>query len=262
MKRFLIIAALFCCISTINADAQTDQRTLTTKIADLLAKVPYTDAAQSEKNMQAIADMGQKGIEEMSLMLAAPGKGDNTAVQYALNGFSYYTTKPGKGDLKKWSETAYLNALEKTSDKENKAFIIRQLQTTGSDASVASLKNYLSDERLCDPAARALVKINTPAAGKALLTALTASSGNNQLTLTEALGDMRYREAAPVIAKYTTSADNKLAKLALYSLAYIADPASEPVLAGAAAKSGFAYETTDATASYIKYAGQLAANGK
>ncbi|MEJ0106759.1 MAG: HEAT repeat domain-containing protein [Bacteroidota bacterium] len=173
--------------------------------------------------MQAIAEMGEAGLQEMATMLAAPGKGDNTALEYALNGFSYYTTKPGKEALKKWSESAYIHALEKTSDKENKAFIIRQIQTTGSDAAVASLKNYLSDERLCDPAARALVKINTATAGKVLLAALTAASGDTRLTLIESLGDIRYREAAPAIAAYTTSDDKKLAKLALYALASIAE---------------------------------------
>ncbi|MEJ0102362.1 MAG: hypothetical protein WDO19_07360 [Bacteroidota bacterium] len=130
MKRYLIISALICSFTTLKVYAQADQRTLTTKIADLLAKVPFNDAAQSEKNMQAIAEMGEAGLQEMATTLAAPGKGDNTALEYALNGFSYYTTKPGKEALKKWSESAYIHALEKTSDKENKAFIIRQIQTT------------------------------------------------------------------------------------------------------------------------------------
>ncbi|MCW3119094.1 MAG: hypothetical protein JWM28_3176 [Chitinophagaceae bacterium] len=262
MKRYLIVFFLLCCFTITKVQAQADQRTLTTKIADLLAKVPFQDTAQAEKNMEAMAGMGETGLQEMATQLAAPGKGDNTALEYALNGYSYYTTKPGKEALKKSTESAYISALEKTTDKENKAFLIRQLQTTGSDAAVASLKNYLSDERLCDPAARALVKINTPAAGKALLTALTTASGNNQLTLTEALGDIRYREAAPLIATYTTNSDKKLVKVALYALAYIAEPASETALANAAAKAGFSYDITDASAAYIKYAEQLAAAGK
>ncbi len=39
-------------------------------------------------------------------------------------------------------------------------------------------------------------------------------------------------------------------------------PASEAVLANAAAKSNYSYEITDASAAYLKYAGQLAATGK
>ncbi len=49
MKRYLIISALICSFTTLKVYAQADQRTLTTKIADLLAKVPFNDAAQSEK---------------------------------------------------------------------------------------------------------------------------------------------------------------------------------------------------------------------
>jgi len=65
MKRYLILFALICSLSTLEVYAQADARTLTTKIADLLARVPFNNAAQSEKNMQAIAEMGEDGLQEM-----------------------------------------------------------------------------------------------------------------------------------------------------------------------------------------------------
>jgi cell division protein FtsL len=73
MKRYLILTVLFFSFATLIVSAQADQRTVTTKIADLLAKVPYQDAVQAEANMQAIAGMGEKGLQEMANMLAAPG---------------------------------------------------------------------------------------------------------------------------------------------------------------------------------------------
>lgn len=262
MKRYLILLVLAATFFTPALQAQTDQRTTTTRIADLLAKVPANDAAQFERNMQAITEMGEKGIVEMATMLALPGKGDNTSLEYALAGFSGYVTKPGKETARNWAANAYVTALEKTADKENKSFIIRQLATTGTDASVTALKKYLTDDRLCDAAARALVKINTPAAQTALLDALQNATGNNQLTLIEALGDAKYTGAAKLIGGLANSADNKVSKLSLYALSQIADPSSEKVLADAAAKAGFVYETTGATTAYLTYAEQLTKNGK
>ncbi len=84
--------------------------------------------------------------------------------------------------MRKASAAAYCRALDKLTDKESKAFIIRQLEIVGNDASVKSLQPYLSDERLCDPAARTLVMINTPASKKALLDALQNASASNKLT--------------------------------------------------------------------------------
>ncbi|MDP4130554.1 MAG: DUF1080 domain-containing protein [Bacteroidota bacterium] len=262
MRKCFFALLVLCVFNAISAQAQPDQRTLNTKIADLLARIPAQNAEQTDKSMQVIADMGQQGLEEMSAMLAAPGKGDNTALQYAIAGFSYYAARPKNEALRNWSVNAYVNALNKISDKENKAFIIRQLEIVGNDHAVASLIPYLSDERLCDPAARALVRINSPSAKKALLDAAKNASGTNRLSLVEALGDTRYAEAAPVIARWVNSDDKKLTKLSLFALARIGDPASEALLARAAEKSGFVYDETGATEAYLQYARTLAASGK
>ncbi len=94
MKKILIALLTFCAALQVPAlYAQTDQRTLTTKIADLLAKVPSEKEALLQINMDAIAAMGEQGIEAMALMLQPPGKGDNTRLEYALGGYSYYTTQ-------------------------------------------------------------------------------------------------------------------------------------------------------------------------
>jgi HEAT repeat protein len=244
------------------AHPRTDQRTVTTKIADLLAQLPAKDAKQLEATMNAIAGMGESGLAEMAAMLAAPAKGDNTGLEYAIGGFSYYVTQKGKEDWRQMAARAYCRALEKTADQENKAFIIRQLQMVGKDEAVACLQPYLQDERLCDPAARALIKVNSASAGNALLHALQNSQGTCRYSLVEALGDSRSAEALAAITPLAGSEDKKLKKLALYALASIGDPSSEAVLAKAAAESNFAYDPTNATTAYISYAQRLTENGQ
>ena len=261
MKYILPVLALVLCTVSLQAQAPGDQRTTTTKIADLLARMPAQDKKELNTALETIASLGEDGLTTLTGMLAAPGKGDNTKLEYAIANYSYYTTAKGNETLRKTAVKSYLTALAKKEDKENKAFIIRQLEITGTDDAVTALQGYLHDERLADPAARALVKIHTPAAGKALADALTTAAGNNAKVLTEALGDIQYQPAATVIGKGATSADASLAKLSLYALAHIGSPASEPILAAAAAKAGYTYDVTNATTSYIGYARQLHLTG-
>jgi HEAT repeat protein len=259
MKKILhlLIALLVGWSSLVSAQGPSDQRAFHTKVADVLALMPAPNKTQFNANMEAIAALGEEGLTTIAGMLAAPGKGDNTQLQYAIAGYAYYVTQPGKEAARKQAVTALCKALPKAGDPENKVFLLTQLQTVGDDAAVSTLQGCLTNDRLCDPAARALVKINTPAAQQALLQALPSTTGFNRITLTEALGDSRYTAAAAAIAPLANDADKRLAKVALYALAQIGAPASAPVLAAAAAKSGYAYDVTDATSSYLYYAANL-----
>jgi len=262
MKKILFtILAFAICAATAVAQNK-DQRTLSTKIADLLAQMPAKDSAHLSDNMKEIAAMGENGLSGMAELLSAPGKGDNSKPQYAINGFSYYATQPGREDWRRMSERAYCQALTKVTHPVNKAFIISQLQIVGqSDEAVSCLKNYLNDEQLCDNAAKALIQINSPAAKEALLNAAQNSNGKARLSLIKALGDSRYNKALPFITSLANSDDKMLAKVALYSLANIGDASSAQLLSNAAQKSNFTFEETNTTDSYLLYLNRLVENG-
>lgn len=260
-KILFILLAVVLLQGNIFAQDKADQRTITTRIADLLAQLPARDAKQLKGNMQEIAQMGEDGYITLISGLTAPGKGNNALLEYAIGGFSGYVTQPGQDAWRKMSVSAYCKALAKLSDKQNKSFILSQLETVGDNDAVSSIAPYLTDAQLADPAARALVKINTPAAKAALLTALDKATGAAKLSVVEALGDSRNKMAANAIAALTVG-DANLAKMSLYALANIGDPASAGVMAAAAEKSGFRYENTDATAAYLRYAEQLMRNGE
>jgi HEAT repeat protein len=261
MRKYFIGWLMFCVLNSSALQAQTDQPNLNDRINHLLLYLPAPDGQKLDAAMEVMAALGGQGLEQMAVGLTGPGKGDNTALEYALSGFSHYVTKPGNDSLKSRTVNAYGQALSQISDKENKAFIIRQLEIVGNDDAIPFLSPYLMDERLCDPAARALVRIGSPAAKKALLNALESSSGSMQLTLVEALGDSPFKEAAPAIGKLMNSEDKKLNKLAMYTLARIGDSASIALLAGAAEKSGYRYDETGATQAYLDYAARLNAGG-
>jgi HEAT repeat protein len=242
------------------AAAQTDDnRTVTTKIADLLAKTPAEDSAELNVNAEAVAKLGGDGLTELVTRLNTPG--NHTKLHYAINGFSFSASEPGKENWRRMAVKAYGEALQKLSDKEAKLFIITQIEHVGKDDAVAYLQAYLQDERLSDAASRALANINTEASKNALLQALADATGNAQLSLVQALGDTRYSVAVQPVSALIKSNDPNLAKVSLYALARIGDPSSLKLLNAAAAKSGYSYDVTDATASYLLYLNQLMANG-
>lgn len=238
-----------------------DQRTQTTRIADMLATLPAKDAEQLRSAMNEISAIGKTGLVNMISMLLPSGKADNSKLQYAINGFSAFATGAGKENDRNMSVEAYCEAMQQLNDAENKAFIITQLELVGRDDAVACLQKYLTDKKLVDPAAQALVKINTPSAKKALLEALQQAQGPLRLSLIEALGNSRFKEAAAVINPLAATGDKSLTKVALHALATIADQSSETILANAAQKAGYRYENTNAVASYLLYAQNLAADG-
>lgn len=220
-------------------------------------KEPANNASELNANAVATARLGEEGIVNMLGMLQPTGQADNTKIFDAISGFSFYVTQPGKEPWRAMAVKAYGKALAKSNDKENQAFIISQLQITGKDDAILILKKYLDNERLCDPAARALVKIGSPAAKGTLLLALRGSQGSCRLSLVEALADSRDANAVKSISALTGK-DKKLDKVALYALANIGDPSSVNLMANAAQKAGFTYDETNATSAYLLYIKNLA----
>lgn len=263
LKKILLLLITLVLLSPAGiAQRAGDNRTHSTKIADVLAQLPAEDTEKLNASMNDIAELGREGLIEMTKLLSAPGEGDNTQLEYALGGFSFFAMQEGKEDLRKMSVDAYCQALQIAGNEGNKDFIIRQLQVVGKDDAVSCLQSYLNSDKYCAAAASALIHINSSNADKALLQALQNSQGSCRLTLVQALGDTKNKEAVAVITPYAKNEEGKLRKLALYALANIADPASERVLAEAALEDDFIFDNDNATAAYLLYAQRLQEDGR
>ena len=57
---FVLLAVVLFTDATFSQDKK-DERTITTRIADLLAQLPAKDAAQLERNRKEVADLGEEG---------------------------------------------------------------------------------------------------------------------------------------------------------------------------------------------------------
>lgn len=265
MKK-ISLALLLCCSLYTAAWAQTDKnRTIPTKIADLLAKMPAKDSADLLANAEATADLGPAGLVTLASQLDAAG--DNTRLHYALTGFSFCATQTGRDNWRSMAVNSYGHALEKVTNPEAQLFLITQLEHVGKDDAILFLEPFLHHERLSDPAARALATINSDESKKTLLNALSGSTGAARVNLVEALGYVEYAPAVKAITALAGGAgagasDPMLRKVALHALAQIGDPASATLLAPAAAKAGYTYEPTEATSAYLLFLNTLHAHGK
>jgi HEAT repeat protein len=234
------------------AQDKKDERTTTTRIADLLAQLPARNAAQLERNMKEVAELGEDGYVTLISGLTASGKGNNALIEYAVGGFTAYATKNGQQISRNMAVSAYCKSLAKLTDKQNKAFIISQFDLVGNDAAVTCLESYLTDEQLADEASRALTKIGTTSATTALVNGLGKANGKAKIAIVEALGHSNAKAAATAIA--TLVADKELTKVSLYALGNIGDPSSKEILIKAAEQAGYKYDQTNAVAALLLYA--------
>lgn len=258
MKTKILFVILL--LSCVTLSAQQKQSPYAARISRVLKRMPANNQLQLDSCMQQITALGINGLTEMACMLRPSGKGDNTALQYALNGYANYVADATRDSLRSKAVKAWGKALKLTTDASAKIFLIEQLQFFGDNAAIPLLKPYLLQPRYSDPAIRVLSQIKTSASLIAMELALDKAKGNSEIALIKALGDRRYLAAEKAITLRTSSSAPVLKRTALFALANIASEDSEPVLFAAAEKVNFAYDSTGATAAYLLFIDNLGHN--
>lgn len=261
-KVYISIASLLLCGSMLMAQAPAN-RTANTVSADVLAQMPADKQAKYNQLINDLSAAGEDAVLMLVNMINAPGKGSNAQVDYALSGLSHYVMAKGNESARLITANAYLKALSKVSERETKAFIIRQLQIMGKDECVEALSQYLSDESLSGPAARALVSIGSDNADKALLNSLMRRMGTpeTQRDVIEAIAEAQVEGAEPALKAMLGNGDENMQKTVLYALSRVGTKASLKELGEAAAKAGYTVENTGANEAYIALIKRVAAAG-
>lgn len=228
-------------------------RSAKTVAADVLAQMPADKQAEYNKLISDLGSTGEEGVLTLVKMINAPGKGSNAQVDYALSGLTHYVMAKGGEGARLTTANAYLKALEMVSERETKAFIIRQLQLLGKDECIDALASYLNDESLSGPAARALVAIDSENAGKALLASLMRRSGTpkTQKDIILAIADAQVNGSEAALKALLGSSDANMQKEVLYALSRVGTKASLKELADAAAATSYTMENTGANEAYI-----------
>ena len=75
---------------------QNDQRTATTKVADVLALQPAFNEQKLSEAMAQLDGFSAADFSALIKQLIPEGKGDDSKVEYASNSYSFYVMLPGK----------------------------------------------------------------------------------------------------------------------------------------------------------------------
>ncbi|MCH8127368.1 DUF1080 domain-containing protein [candidate division KSB1 bacterium] len=226
-------------------------------IEKLISRLPARDDFEREYLFGSIIRFGSAGIQQICLKLDTE---DDTQAQLALNGLATYVTRPNAENERKLFTKGIGVALKSSSNFNISAFLIRQLQFAGGDESVELLAKYLTDNRLCEPATRALLSIGTPKAEKGFIKTLSKINASNRITIIKALGEFRSQSAVSQIREYANSNNRDLKMASLYALANIGDSASKDILdKNLSESSGF--EKAKINSLFLLFAQRLAENG-
>ena len=259
---------------TVNAQQRfIDPRNNETKIADLVMLLPAKDAEMLHQIMQELIQLDNV-IPNLASKLLPSGQGDDSQVRSAIRELALYASKGNNANEKKKTADELCKAIQQVESDEFKEFLLNQLQYVAGNESVDTAVQYLENESLADAAALVLTRVGNNTAGKALLDAgikikTSDVSGKNKLeqSIIKALGDLQYEPALEFITQQLFETINKsgmkyvintvpseeLKKTALHSLAQIASPKSEKLLAQMAAQSKYRDEQTGATEAYLLF---------
>jgi HEAT repeat protein len=239
-----------------------DNRTLDTKVADILAQMPTDDFTHRDRVMKEVIELGPEGFAKFTQQLTPAGEGDDTEVRFVLNSVARYTSEFGLEEQRSLVENTLLNAIKQQTNNEVITFLINQLNLVGGQESVQALQVYLADEDLAEPATQALLAIGTRDAALALLSGLSKANEKTEVTLVRALGQLKCKTALPEITRLAGTENPELRKFSLEALANIGHPDSYKIMHNAAKNVDFGYEPTHAAESFLDYAGNLAENNE
>jgi hypothetical protein len=193
-------------------------------------------------------------------LLVEPGTGDDVKARFALHALAVRVTQPGHEQRRAEFAQAVATELGGNRSKAVQAYLLEQLQLTGTRAVAEPLGRVLLDPELCDQAARALAALRDGAAEQ-LLGALPKVPGASRRSIITKLGMLRAPQAAAAFRQARADADSERRVAAAWGAARIADAAAaDALLKCSAAATG--WERINETDACLALAEGLVAAGR
>ena len=232
-----------------------------TAIPELLSQLEWAKPDVGRKVIAEFLKRGEAAVAELTKLLDPPGKdSDDAKVRFALHGMAV-ATMTGKAEAQRAVlAKGLITALNTRTEPEVRAFLIRQLQLCGRDEAIPPLAALLADDRFCEPATQALIRIGTPNAITKLRKALGKAEGKHAVTLALAVGQLRDAESSETLLKLAKHADPTIARAARYALANIA-PANALTVLEDAAKNGSPIDRPRDVRQFLLFARRRAESG-
>ncbi len=258
-KQIFISLLAFFLISPVLAQ---DNRTLETKVADILAQFPAQSNEHTDKLMVQILETGTPGIAKFCDLIVPPGTGNDVQARFALESLARFAGAPENSKNRKFVESSLLSALDKANDKEVKAFFIRRLQYCGGATSIPKMEKYLNSSDLYAPALAVLTDIGSAESGALILKNIQDKSGLQLQAMVKTLGDLKYQPAELYLISLAKSTDSALLLQVYTALANIAGKASLETFETAAKNVKYQPDAAATMVAYLQYAKNLAVKGE
>ncbi len=258
MKRLLILTlALLYSFCAFNQDV----RTLETKVADILARMPVYNQDELLKHMELMTDIGESGWVKVCSGIKEPGSGNDTRERFLVESYSRYLSDGNSTEIKdKWEE----NCIEFISTSEGlntKRFFFSQLKIVGGQKASDFSCLFIDDPDLAESALAVIALTGDKEAESKLAEKLkdrtisTAASIINTLALFKS--DLAIDE---YIYWYNTGLPDEK-KAALSALSQSGQPEAYKTLRSAARLAAYLWEPTSALDAYLNYASELSHRG-
>jgi HEAT repeat protein len=238
-----------------------DKRTIETKVADLLARLPANDIQFTDKLMGDMLSLGEAGLKQICDQIIPAGTGDDTSPRFAVESLTRFLSQKGKETEKMMWEKTCISYATVTKNNGVKDFFMKQLQLIGEKQSAEAMKIYLDSKELCDPA----LAVITAAGGKSAEIILSESLKNKDLPCAASvMNTLALFKSQVAVNEYITWASNNdinIKASAYNALAQSGSPLAYPVLSKAAVAVLYRWEPTGATSSFLTYAKVIGQNG-
>ena len=251
IKLFLIFVIL---MIFSNALFSQDLRTVETKVADLLARMPSNYIETTDILMDDMISLGEAGLKQICDQVVPAGSGDDVMPRFAIESLSRYLSQYGREDERLTWEKICISYAESQKDYTVKDFFMKQLQQAGGVASVDAMEKYLYDENLGSPALGVISAAGGPLAEKVLAGALKDRSLACAAGVMNTLADLKSDMAINEYISWAQSDDENIRAAAYNAMAASANPLAYTVLSKAAREASYGWEHTGATASFLSFA--------
>ena len=201
MKKTILSVILILAIpalASLQAEAQdARQRTVETIVQDALAQLPAQTAADLDREMADIAASAPESVEILAGMLLPPGQGQNSKVEYALNGVVNHVAASGNGaeDVR----AGLVAGIRECTDVTNASFLLTLLGRIATGAEIPVFVEYAGDENLASVAVGILSGL--PGSGDGIME-LVRTDGASRPLLAYAVARKGLAEAEPYLQQW------------------------------------------------------------
>jgi len=259
IRTLLTVTALVLISAAVSAQ---DVRTLGTKVADLLARMPADNLELASRLMEDMYALGEEGRAMICGQVLPAGTGDDLRVRYAVSSLTAHLSGDKDDARKRAWEIQCIRFMNEASDREVRSFFMRQLNLIGSDMAVEALTDYVSSPEMCDDAVIVLQSVGSVKAASVLYSSLSSGKCPCAAQVMVALAETHPGNAADIYMQWYKNGTVAEKAAALYAIASTGAPEAGDILLNAATAASFRRDQTGAVQALLLYARKVGLAGE